>query len=80
MPQRQLSKEFVRQWLIDNNFQGKAGQQIPEMSDEWVSQISARYIELFEKLTGEKFIPAETQSINNRVEENILQALPKLIA
>lgn len=80
LPQRQLSKEFVRQWLIDNNFQGKAGQQIPEMSDEWVSQISARYIELFEKLTGEKFIPAETQSINNRVEKNILQALPKLIA
>jgi phosphoribosylaminoimidazole-succinocarboxamide synthase len=80
LPQRQLSKEFVRQWLIDNNFQGKAGQQIPEMSEKWVSQISARYIELFEKLTGEKFVPADTHSINKRVEENILNALPNLIA
>ena len=80
LPQRQLSKEFVRQWLIENNYQGKAGQQIPEMSDEWVKQISGRYIELFEKLTGEKFIPSDTQSINTRVEKNILHALPKLIA
>ncbi len=77
-PQKQLSKEFVRQWLIDNNFQGKQGQTIPEMSDEWVNQISKRYIELFEKLLGEKFIKAETGNIENRVERNILSALELL--
>ena len=73
--QRQLSKEFVRQWLIDNGFQGKENQTIPEMSDEWVSKISKRYIELFEKLTGDKFIPVETGSIESRIEKNILKAL-----
>ena len=55
-PQKQLSKEFVRQWLIDNGFQGKEGQQIPAMSDEWVNEISNRYIELYEKVTGSKFV------------------------
>ncbi len=55
--QKQLSKEFVREWLIENNFMGKEGQQVPEMTDEWVHTISQRYIELYEKVIGEKFIP-----------------------
>lgn len=55
--QKQLSKEFVREWLIENNFMGKKGQQVPQMSDEWISVIRNRYIELYEKLIGEKFIP-----------------------
>ncbi|MFZ1800771.1 MAG: phosphoribosylaminoimidazolesuccinocarboxamide synthase, partial [Chitinophagaceae bacterium] len=55
--QKQLSKEFVREWLIENNFMGKEGQQVPPMSDEWVDAISKRYIELYEILIGEKFIP-----------------------
>lgn len=76
--QRQLSKEFVRQWLIENNFQGKDGQTVPAMSDEWVEQISKRYIELYEKLTGESFIPANTVNINARVESNINKAIQNL--
>ena len=56
-PQRQLSKEFVREWLIANNFMGKEGQTVPEMSEEWINTISQRYIELYEKVIGEKFIP-----------------------
>ena len=55
--QKQLSKEFVREWLIANNFMGKEGQTVPEMTDEWVATISNRYIELYEKVIGEKFIP-----------------------
>lgn len=55
--QKQLSKEFVREWLIQNNFMGKEGQQVPEMTDTWINEISGRYIELYEKVTGEKFIP-----------------------
>lgn len=77
-PQKQLSKEFVRQWLIENNFQGKEGQVVPSMSDEWVSQISDRYIELYEKLSGEKFIPADTTDIQNRIEKNIIKALKEI--
>jgi phosphoribosylaminoimidazole-succinocarboxamide synthase len=76
--QKQLSKEFVRQWLIDNGFQGKEGQSVPHMSDEWVMQISARYVELFERLTGQKFIPADATDINKRVEGNILKSLNRL--
>ncbi len=76
--QRQLSKEFVRQWLIENGFQGKEGQKVPVMTDEWVEKISQRYIELYEKLTGEKFIPAKTDNIQSRVEKNILESLRKL--
>ncbi|HMO60577.1 MAG TPA: phosphoribosylaminoimidazolesuccinocarboxamide synthase [Ferruginibacter sp.] len=57
--QKQLSKEFVREWLIANNFMGKEGQQVPEMTDEWINTISKRYIELYEKVIGEKFIPQE---------------------
>lgn len=77
--QRQLSKEFVRQWLIDNGFQGKDGQQVPEMTDEIVSSISERYIELYEHITGEKFEkPATTNSVESRVEQNIKAALQRL--
>lgn len=57
--QKQLSKEFVREWLIANEFMGKEGQEVPEMSDEWVQQISAKYIELYERITGETFVPGE---------------------
>ena len=73
--QKQLSKEFVRRWLIDNGFQGKEGQQIPEMSYTWVNEISERYIELYEKVTGDKFIKHPTHDLLNRVETNILNAL-----
>lgn len=75
LPQKQLSKEFVREWLIANGFQGKEGQQVPEMSDEWVLQISARYIELFEKVTGQSFVKASTEDILQRIEENIKGSL-----
>lgn len=69
--QKQLSKEFVRQWLIEKGFQGKEGQQIPEMTDEVVISISERYIELFEKVTGESFQKAGNQNITERIENNI---------
>jgi len=74
--QKQLSKEFVREWLIENNFMGKEGQQVPDMSDEWISVIRNRYIELYEKLIGEKFIP-ETLS-DAETKERILASLKKL--
>lgn len=73
--QRQLSKEFVREWLIENGFQGKEGQKIPEMSDEWIRQISERYIELYEKVTGLTFQRAKSTDILRRIEENILRSL-----
>lgn len=76
-PQKQLSKEFVREWLITNGFQGKAGQTIPTMSDEWVSQISKRYIELFETVTGLSFQPADDTDPLSRIETAILQTLNK---
>ena len=75
LPQKQLSKEFVRQWLIANGFQGKDGQTVPEMTDEIVESISDRYIELFEKITGEQFKKAETSQIANRIENAILAHL-----
>jgi len=75
--QKQLSKEFVRQWLIENGFQGKDGQQIPEMTDDVVKSISDRYIELFEKVTGDKFVKHPTQEIEKRIENNILGYLNK---
>jgi phosphoribosylaminoimidazole-succinocarboxamide synthase len=74
-PQRQLSKEFVRQWLIQNGFQGLAGQQVPEMSDEYIETVSERYIELYEKITGETFHKANTEAIEKRIEGNILNYL-----
>jgi phosphoribosylaminoimidazole-succinocarboxamide synthase len=73
--QKQLSKEFVRQWLIANGFQGKDGQTIPEMTDEIVESISERYIELFEKITGEAFQKADTSTIESRIESAILNHL-----
>ncbi len=69
--QKQLSKEFVREWLMENGFQGQEGQQVPEMTDEFVNQISERYIELYETITGEKFVPADTFDVQNRIEENV---------
>lgn len=75
--QKQLSKEFVRQWLIENGFQGKDGQQIPEMTDEVVKSISERYIELFEKVTGDPFVKHPTEAIAQRIENNILAYLKK---
>lgn len=73
--QKQLSKEFVRRWLIENGFQGKEGQTVPHMSDEWINEISARYIELYEKVTGNKFIKADYANILADVEAAILKAL-----
>lgn len=70
-PQKQLSKEFVRKWLIDNNFQGKPGQKIPELGHEFISSVSDRYIELFNSITGEEFLKADNSSILNRVEKNV---------
>ena len=75
--QKQLSKEFVRQWLIANNFQGKEGQQIPEMTDEYIASVSERYIELYENIIGEKFEKADITSINERIEKNVLAFLDK---
>lgn len=74
-PQKQLSKEFLRQWLIENNFQGLEGQQVPEMTDEIVSMVSERYIELFENITGKKFVKTESENILNRIEKNVLEFL-----
>jgi phosphoribosylaminoimidazole-succinocarboxamide synthase len=69
--QKQLSKEFVREWLIENDFQGLDGQQMPEMPDSFVSTVTERYIELYEKILGRKFEPADTSDINNRVLQNV---------
>ncbi|QQU05172.1 phosphoribosylaminoimidazolesuccinocarboxamide synthase [Myroides odoratus] len=74
-PQKQLSKEFVRQWLISHGFQGKEGQQVPEMSDEYIQTISERYIELYEHILGEPFVKADVQDINQRIETNVLAFL-----
>ena len=73
--QRQLSKEFVREWLMENGFQGKDGQTVPEMTDEKVQEISERYIELYEVITGEKFVKADTNNVVERIEKNILAYL-----
>jgi len=73
--QRQLSKEFVRQWLIDKGFQGKEGQQMPEMPEEFVSEVSERYIELYEKITGESFVKEDPGDVNKRIEKNIREFL-----
>ena len=74
-PQKQLSKEFVRQWLIENNFQGKEGQILPEMSDEYIESVSERYIELYEKITGETFVKSDISNIETRIENNVLEYL-----
>lgn len=74
-PQRQLSKEFVRQWLIENGFMGKAGQQVPEMTDEFIRSVSERYIELYEHVTGQKFVPADESDLSDRIAKNVLDCL-----
>ncbi len=73
--QRQLSKEFVREWLISQGFQGKEGQQIPTLPEEFINEITQRYIELFEKITGKEFRKAEVTDINHRIEQNVLEFL-----
>jgi phosphoribosylaminoimidazole-succinocarboxamide synthase len=76
--QKQLSKEFVRQWLIENNFQGKEGQVVPEMTDDFVNQVSERYIELYENIIGEKFNRSDISNVQARIERNINDVLKKL--
>ena len=73
--QKQLSKEFVRQWLISNNFQGLEGQTVPEMSDDYIATVSERYIELYENITGETFVKADVSDIQTRIETNVLKYL-----
>jgi phosphoribosylaminoimidazole-succinocarboxamide synthase len=75
--QKQLSKEFVRRWLIENGFQGKEGQTIPNMTDEYIGTVSERYIELFENIIGDEFIKADISDIHKRIENNVLQFLNK---
>ncbi len=70
--QKQLSKEFVRRWLIENGFQGQEGQQIPNMTDEYIETVSERYIELYENILGEKFVKADVSNIYDRIEKNVL--------
>ena len=77
-PQKQLSKEFLRQWLIQNNFQGKAGQVVPEMTDEIVQQVSDRYIELYENITGDRFVRSDVTHVTERIEANIRKCLKEL--
>ena len=76
-PQKQLSKEFVRQWLIQNGFQGLEGQTVPEMSDTYIQTVSERYIELYETITGESFNRADLSNINERIEKNVLNYFSK---
>lgn len=76
--QKQLSKEFVRQWLIANGFQGKVGQSIPDMTEEYIQSVSERYIELYEQIIGEKFVKADITNIDKRIEENVNAFLKSL--
>ncbi len=75
LEQKQLSKEFVRRWLIENDFQGKDGQQIPEMTEEYINSVSERYIELYENIIGEPFVKADINQINDRIEHNVVRYL-----
>ena len=70
---KQLSKEFVRQWLIKNDFQGLEGQSVPEMSDDYINVVSERYIELYENITGETFVKADVSKIDERIKNNVLE-------
>lgn len=74
-PQKQLSKEFVRTWLIENGFQGQEGQQVPEMTEEYCNSVSERYIELYEKIVGDKFVKANTSDLEERIERNVSEYL-----
>jgi phosphoribosylaminoimidazole-succinocarboxamide synthase len=78
LPQKQLSKEFVREWLMANGFQGQSGQKIPKMSEKFVNEISERYIELYENITGEKFIKADISNVSERIENNCMSYLSKM--
>lgn len=78
LPQRQLSKEFVREWLMANGFQGQKGQKVPEMTGQFVNEISERYIELYEKITGERFIRTDIENIEERIEINCMKFLSSL--
>jgi phosphoribosylaminoimidazole-succinocarboxamide synthase len=78
LPQKQLSKEFVREWLMSQGFQGKEGQQVPEMTDAYADEVSGRYIELYEKITGEAFQRADISDIHSRIERNCLNFLNTL--
>ncbi len=78
LPQKQLSKEFVREWLMANGFQGQPGQKVPEMTDHFVEQVSERYIELYERITGEKFVKADITNVSNRIEQNCMRFLETL--
>lgn len=78
LPQRQLSKEFVRQWLIENGFMGQPGERVPEMTDEFCRSVSERYIELYEHITGQKFIKAPENDITDRISVNVLDCLDSL--
>ena len=75
--QKQLSKEFVRQWLISKGFQGLEGQTLPKMTDEYIETVSDRYIELYENITGETFVKADISNIQERIEKNVLAYLKK---
>ena len=77
-PQKQLSKEFVRQWLIENGFMGKEGQQVPKMTDEYCETVSQRYIELYEDITGKKFVPCADEDLAARIEKNVSEYLKTL--
>lgn len=77
-PQKQLSKEFVRQWLIANDFQGLEGQTVPEMTNEYIESVSERYIELYEHIIGEPFVKADTTQIHDRINRNVLEYLESL--
>ena len=76
--QKQLSKEFVRQWLISNGFQGKEGQKVPEMTDNFIEEISERYIELYENITGDEFVKADIENLEKRINENVSNFLSKI--
>lgn len=75
--QKQLSKEFVREWLMDQGFSGKPGQEVPHMSDDFVTQVSERYIELYEKITGDKFVKADISDVQSRIQKNVTEYLKK---
>ena len=75
VPQKQLSKEFVRQWLISNGFQGLDGQEVPIMSDKYINSVSDRYIELYENITGVSFVKADTLNMIQRIEKNVFDFL-----
>ena len=77
-PQKQLSKEFVREWLMERGFQGRAGEKLPDLPDDFIEEVSNRYIELYEQVTGKKFERVQDQDIANRIEHNVREKLEQL--